>query len=736
MSNLPLCLLLTVPLGLLVPIAADAQPRTTRVSVGSGGVEANRISVGQSLSADGRWVAFDSRANNLVPNDTNEAFDVFVHDRHTGTTTRVSLGPGGVEGNDSSSNATISGDGRYVVFESSASNLVGDDTNAVRDIFVHDGQSGLTTRVSAADGEQFNAESRAPVISADGRWVAFGSLASNLVPDDTNDVYDTFLHDRQTGTIIRVSVGPGGVQGNQSSGEPSISADGRWVAFTSLASNLVGGDTNGVSDTFVYDRLTAATSRVNVGPGGLQANDHSYWWPAISADGTRVAFQSAASNLVAGDTNGVQDIFVHDMMTGTTTCVSVGPGNAFGNGASEFPAISADGRWVTFDSSATTLVQDDSNGFDDVFVRDLTAGTVTRVSVGAAEVQGDQHSVQAAISADGRWIAFASAAGNLVAGDSNGLSDIFARDRVGTVPVAPSGLVVDKMVGNLVTFRWTSAGFGPTPTDFVIEGGTAPGQVQAGLATGSVTPMFTVEIPTGAFYVRVHAVNGNIRSTGSNEIRLFVNVPVVPSAPAHLLGLVNGSTLSLVWTNTFSGGEPTSLVLDVVGTVTTSLLLSVQDTFSLADVPPGTYTVTLRAHNAAGPGPPSNAVTLTFPGPCSGPPMVPGDVRVSAVGRRLDVAWAPGTSGPAPTLYGVIVIGEASTGVITPARSVSGTVAPGSYTLSVVAANACGVSAGTAPQTIVVRPIGTSATTSPQESAVTSTPAAGSLRGAAALDGR
>jgi hypothetical protein len=277
--------------------------------------------------------------------------------------------------------------------------------------------------------------------------------------------------------------------------------------------------------------------------------------------------------------------------------------------------------------------------------------------------------------------------------------------------VAPTGLVVDEIIGNAVTFRWSIPGFGPAPTNFVIEGGTAPGQVQAGLATGSVAT-FTAEVPAGAFYVRVHALSGEVRSTASNEIRIFVNVPIAPSAPAHLLGLVNGSMLSLVWTNSYAGGEPTSLVLDVTGTVTTSLPLNLQDSFSLADVPPGTYTVALRAQNAAGSSPPTNAVTLTFPGPCSGPPMVPSDMRVSRVGRRVEAAWAPGTSGPAPTLYGVIVIGEESTSVITPARSLSGTVAPGVYTLSVVAANACGVSAGTPPQTVVVPALGTSVTTS------------------------
>jgi Tol biopolymer transport system component len=233
-------ILLSVLMGGLIPPPADAQPPTTRVSVSSGGIQANRTSVGQALSADGRWVAFASSASNLVPTDTNDAVDVFLHDRQNGTTTRVSVGDGHVQGNASSLQAAISADGRFVAFESAADNLVADDTNAAKDVFVHDRETGLTTRVSmGGDGSPANAESRAPAISADGRWVAFTSLASNLVADDTNDVFDTFLHDRQSGTTLRVSVGPSGVQGNQSSGEPALSADGRWVAFTSVASNLV-----------------------------------------------------------------------------------------------------------------------------------------------------------------------------------------------------------------------------------------------------------------------------------------------------------------------------------------------------------------------------------------------------------------------------------------------------------------------------------------------------------------
>jgi hypothetical protein len=178
------------------------------------------------------------------------------------------------------------------------------------------------------------------------------------------------------------------------------------------------------------------------------------------------------------------------------------------------------------------------------------------------------------------------------------------------------------------------------------------------------------------------------------------------------------------------------LVLDVTGTVTTSLPLNVQDSFSLADVPPGTYTVALRAENAAGSSPPSNPVTLTFPGPCSGPPMVPNDVRVYRVGPRVEATWTPGVSGPAPTMYALILISDhQASSAITPARSLSGTLPSGVYTLSVVAANPCGISAGTPPQTIAVSAQGTSMAAS-GEPAVRSTSAAGAFLTAAWLDAR
>jgi outer membrane protein assembly factor BamB/pimeloyl-ACP methyl ester carboxylesterase len=352
--------------------AAETFPQ--RVSVASDGSEGNNSSSSPSISADGRYVAFSSAASNLVPGDTNGVPDVFVHDRTTGQTTRVSVASDGSEGNSSSSSPSISADGRYVAFSSAASNLVPGDTNYVTDIFVHDRTTGQTTRVSVTSGgRQANYESSNPFISADGRYVTFYSDASNLVPEDTNETPDIFVHDRTTEETTRVSVASDGSQANDLgyypfTVYPSISSDGRYVVFSSEASNLVPGDTNGQGDIFVHDRATGQTTRISVASDGSQANNGSDSPLSISSDGRYVAFGSYASNLVPGDTNNGTDVFVHDRMTGKTTRVSVASDGAEANDQSYYPSISADGRYVTFTSAASNLVSGDTNGAWDIFV--------------------------------------------------------------------------------------------------------------------------------------------------------------------------------------------------------------------------------------------------------------------------------------------------------------------------------------------------------------------------------
>jgi Tol biopolymer transport system component len=405
---------------------------TTRVSVASDGTEGNSNSNTPAISADGRYVSFQSEANNLVPGDTNGAVDIFVHDRQTGQTSRVSLATDGTQGNWHSLFPSISADGRYVAFRSAANNLVPGDTNSWPDIFVHDRQTGQTSRVSlATDGMQGNGDSNWPSISDDGRYVAFYSEASNLTLDDTNDVEDVFVHDRQTGETSRISVATDGTQGNSLSGDPSISADGRYVAFASLASNLTPGDTNGEPDIFVHDRQTGQTSRVSVAADGMQANGSSER-PSISADGRYVAFHSVASNLIPADTNGTVDIFVHDRQTGQTSRVSVAADGTQGMGYSGFSSISADGRYVSFLSAASNLIPGDTNNQPDIFVHDRQTGQINHVSVASDGTQGNAPSGGvhgSSISDDGRYIAFESEASNLVPDDTNGVSDVFVHDR-------------------------------------------------------------------------------------------------------------------------------------------------------------------------------------------------------------------------------------------------------------------------------------------------------------------
>jgi Tol biopolymer transport system component len=383
-------------------------------------------------------VAFQSDASNLVARDTNGVSDVFVRDRLTEVTQRVSVGPGGQQANRRSISPEISYNGRYVVFESRASNLVARDTNGVSDIFVRDRIAGVTRRVSVGPGgRQGNGGVFTKAISGNGRFVAFGSDATNLVPGDANRTTDVFVRDMLAKVTRRVSVGRGGREPNGGSVFPELSWDGRYVAFVSDASNLVRRDTNDVNDVFVRDMATRKIRRVSLGTGGRQANSDSFG-ASISANGRFVAFMSEAPNLVRGDTNRAFDAFVRDRSTGVTRRVSVGPGGRQGNSFSEFPELSANGRLVAFNSEASNLVRGDTNNAGDVFVRDRRAGVTRRVSVGPGGRQANGLSGDQAISADGRHIAFVSLATNLVPRDTNRQLDIFVRDRAGNARTAPA----------------------------------------------------------------------------------------------------------------------------------------------------------------------------------------------------------------------------------------------------------------------------------------------------------
>ena len=496
----------------------QAPGTTARVSVATGEGEAIGFSGLPSVSASGRFVSFYSYASNLVAGDTNNAVDVFVRNLATGTTERVSVGTGGTQAEGSSDYSSISADGRFVAFYSIAPNLVNGDTNDQADVFVRDRQTNTTTRISVADdGTQSDSLSDTPSISADGRYVAFMSMASNLVRGDTNFSPDIFVHDRGTATTTRVSMATGSMQGNGGSYSPSISADGRFVAFESDANNLVPGDTNRTTDVFVRDRQAGTTERISNGLGGVAANGGSYS-ASISGDGRFVAFVSLASNLVSGDTNAASDIFVYDRLTSRTTRVSIAADGTQTTSSNGYPSISADGRFVTFSSRCTNLVSGDTNGAEDVFVYDRTSGTTARMSVNTAGAEGNSESYGSflgrSISGDGRIVAFDSGASNLVASDTNSATDVFVRQRgetvAATVLLVSPELAAGASGTNVVWTAYATGGTAPLEYQFWLYNSTAgTWQILGTGYTSSASIAWTPTVP-GTYMVQAW-----VRSSGS-----------------------------------------------------------------------------------------------------------------------------------------------------------------------------------------------------------------------------
>lgn len=451
------------------PIKPLVQPPLTGagvialVSAASDGTPGNAQSGISAISANGRFVAFSSTSSNFTIAGNNGFFNIFLRDTCTAapagcapSTVPISVAPDGSLGNGDSGNSltfatypAISADGRYVAFASNATNLVANDSNAVTAIFLRDTCTGaaagctpVTALVSvASDGTPANGNSLDPSISSDGRFVVFDSDGANLVGNDNNGKTDVFLRDTCIGaapgctpSTVRLSVASDGTEGNDVSNSPAISGGGRYVAFQSFANNLVANGPGLFVNIFVRDTCfgaaagcTPGTSLVSLGPGGVFGNEGSTF-PTISGDGRFITFASLASNLVAGGTTqGVNSVFVRDTCAGVAGCtpatslVSLSSAGAQGNGASGLPTISSSGRFIAFNSDADNLVIGDTNGSTDVFVRDTCAGapagcspSTVIVSVKPDGTQGNFNSSIPSISADGHFLTFGGGASNFV----------------------------------------------------------------------------------------------------------------------------------------------------------------------------------------------------------------------------------------------------------------------------------------------------------------------------------
>ncbi|MEO5341270.1 MAG: Ig-like domain-containing protein [Magnetococcus sp. MYC-9] len=583
----------------------DAAPLAgplTRISVDSSGNQADGFSLSPTISADGRFVAFISYATNLVAAEDDApasgSSNVFLRDTKTGQTaflsTSISSYTPSSTGNTLNSNPipAISADGQFVAFaQSDALSGVG---IALRDIKAEK-TTAIAVDPSGAPGNNF---SYYPAINADGRFVAFVSDASNLVAEDTNGRTDVFLRDTRTGQTTRISVASNGAQAEggsihlgsamslsansattyQINYAPAVSADGRYVAFNSRATNLVDNDTNNSADIFLRDTKTGQTTRISVDSTGTEGDNDSFDC-AISADGRFVVFSSLAANLVDNDTNGSSDIFLRDTKTGKTTRISVGSSGNQGNNISVKPQISADGRFVVFSSLASNLVDKDTNRSTDVFLRDIQTGQTMRLSVNAANIQGNSSSAgisadgPSAISADGRYVAFSSNASNLV-GDTNGVADIFLRDtqamqlpslsiaatsaeeKEGKSGSTPFTFTVTRsgVTKSATTVGWSVTGSGDAAAaanDFA--GGTLPTGTLT-FAAGETSKSITVHV-TGdtaiesdeGFTLSLANVSGATIDIGT-AIGTIRNDDVDTTAPLFVSAAVNGNTLVMTYT--------------------------------------------------------------------------------------------------------------------------------------------------------------------------------------------
>jgi Tol biopolymer transport system component len=562
------------------PWEALAAPTFQRVSIASDGTQAiGGLTDSPAITPDGRFVAFASGASNLVAGDTNGRIDVFVHDRLTGITTRESVSSAGTQGDFHSYSPSISADGRFVAFASTAANLIDGMTITEYQIYIRDRTLGVTSLVSAsAAGDPGNASSLGnPSISADGRFVSFNSNASNLVSGDTNGLSDVFTRDRVSGTITRDSVASDGTQaaGVAGSADPSLSADGRYVAFMSAANNLVPGDTC-CFDVFVRDRVAGMTTLESVDSDGVQGGES----PTISGDGRLVAFRRSLFG-----------IYLRDRQTGQT----------LGSSTQRFvetPKLSPDGRYLTFSRNGDTVSR------ATVSVYDRLTNQLTDLASGIRPAAANNA------------IAFVSAAA-LVPEDTNGTADIYVfADSLGHTGIAgPPTALIASSSGSTVTLTWNAPSTGGAATSYMIEAGSGSGLADlASFGTGTNATSFSAsDVSQGTYYTRVRAANASGTGAASDEVVLFVGANCLgPGAPSTLSSAVFRSTVTLTWAAGAGAASYRLLVGSLTGRndIFNADLGSSSTSLVATNVAAGTYFARVQSLNACGQSAASNEVVV------------------------------------------------------------------------------------------------------------------------------
>ncbi|HVJ97241.1 MAG TPA: fibronectin type III domain-containing protein [Acidimicrobiia bacterium] len=581
---------------------ALAPANTTLVSAAASGAPSGQ-SDSSSASSTGRFVAFTSTANNLVADDSNGVTDVFRRDTQTGTTIRVSVTNGGSQLNDASSDPAISADGRYVAFISASPSVVSGDTNDAPDVFVRDTQSATTTLVSVdTTGVQAPDGADEVAISGDGRWVAF-STASALISTDTNEGSDIYARDTVANTTTRITVAAGGW-------EPAVNGDGRYYTFTTTCGTI--------TCIFRKDRVNGNNVRVSNSATGTLPNGASYN-SAITSDGTKIAFESEASNQVSpADANGTVDVYLRNMTTSSNTRVTVSSSGGETNNWSFEPSVSDDGRYVAFSSLATNhTAVTESDAAIDVYVRDLSTGVTERFSRSPFGTALDGDSAGPVLAGDGSALAYTSFASNVVAGTTTRGQVYRTLLSNATAPTAPQNVSATGANAS-ATVTWTvpASNGGSALTSYLVT--STPGGLTA-TAAGDATSTNVTGLTNGVTYtftVRAqNAVGYGDASAASNPVTPSGPSAVAPSVPQTVTAIAGNAAATVSWSTPASdGGSP---ITGYVATSTpggfTASAGPAATSVAVTGLTNGTpYTFTVHAQNVIGDSPestPSNVVT-------------------------------------------------------------------------------------------------------------------------------